>query len=294
MSAFEPPQHQRSYSYPNPSLPPFSNLSQQTPHTINLHTPPLKKSSIMPSLDGGAASLQSAGTTTLPLLQPMDFSRYTTLYNTPTATQLAHQISHDRFQSNGNRADETPPTHHATLPSTPTEPTCASAHPTSLVESYLFAPQPKQHFAQILTWPQHHLEESREFITPSKINQGFTPLTLGNDLPLEAFPRSHTYSQPQTQGVPDYMGNMMRFEPIDEEEAAREAHLLKTRKHVCVVCNKRFNRPSSLSTHMAVHTGAKHPYTRPEARSDISVSRNIFRTHVKTSDILVMEFITFP
>lgn len=29
-------------------------------------------------------------------------------------------------------------------------------------------------------------------------------------------------------------------------------------KHPCsVVCDKRFNRPSSLNTHMAVHTGAK-------------------------------------
>ena len=67
------------------------------------------------------------------------------------------------------------------------------------------------------------------------------------------------------------------------------------------VCNKRFNRPSSLNTHMAVHTGAKrelkafltlraradlswaaYQCSRPECGRRFSVSSNL-RRHEKVS-----------
>ena len=157
--------------------------------------------------------------TTLPLLTPMDFSRYTTVFNN-TPTQLGPQISHDRFQPLDG-TDGTPLTQHATLPSTPTEPTSAPANRTTFMDAYMsFSSKP-----QDLLWQP---EEPREFITPSRIGQGFAPMPLANELPIEAFPRSHPYAQPQ----PEYMAvNMMRFEQ-DDEEAAREAHLAKTRRHV--------------------------------------------------------------
>ena len=72
--------------------------------------------------------------------------------------------------------------------------------------------------------PWQPTEEAREFITPNRIGQAFAP-ALQNDLPLEAYPRSHPYAQPLVMSG-------MRYENVDEKDVEREAHLLKTRKHV--------------------------------------------------------------
>ncbi|EIW67117.1 hypothetical protein M231_03751 [Tremella mesenterica] len=65
--------------------------------------------------------------------------------------------------------------------------------------------------------------------------------------------------------------------------SSREAEL-KAKKHVCPVCDKRFNRPSSLQTHMSVHTGAK-PYVckRQDCGRRFSVSSNL-RRHERTHE----------
>ncbi|WVQ92987.1 hypothetical protein IAU59_000050 [Kwoniella sp. CBS 9459] len=68
------------------------------------------------------------------------------------------------------------------------------------------------------------------------------------------------------------------------EDGKRQERLVKARRHVCPVCDKRFNRPSSLNTHMAVHTGAK-PYVcnRPDCGRRFSVSSNL-RRHERTHE----------
>lgn len=225
MSAFEPHHHQRSFSYPNPTLPPFSNLYTQSSAVGAMYSP--KKHPTMATLN----PMQPV-TSTLPLLQRMDFSQYTTLYNN-TPTQLGPQVSHDRYQPNLDGTDGTPLTQHATLPSTPTEPTSAPAHRSTFMDQLMsnFSPKPPPPMQNVMSWQP---EETREFITPSRIGQGFAPMSIGNELPVEAFPRTHPYAQPQPH-QPDYlggMGNMMQFDPMDDDEAAREAHLAKTRKHV--------------------------------------------------------------
>ncbi|KLT40103.1 hypothetical protein CC85DRAFT_322216 [Cutaneotrichosporon oleaginosum] len=65
---------------------------------------------------------------------------------------------------------------------------------------------------------------------------------------------------------------------LQNEEKRRQAEIQKQRRHVCPVCDKRFNRPSSLNTHMSVHTGAK-PYQclREGCGRRFSVSSNLRR-----------------
>ena len=44
--------------------------------------------------------------------------------------------------------------------------------------------------------------------------------------------------------------------PVDTEDCYND----KTRKHVCHICGKRFNRPSSLTIHYHTHTGERREY----------------------------------
>ncbi|WVR08861.1 hypothetical protein IAU60_005920 [Kwoniella sp. DSM 27419] len=64
-------------------------------------------------------------------------------------------------------------------------------------------------------------------------------------------------------------------EPPDVDVKKEKANV---RKHVCPICDKRFNRPSSLNTHMSVHTGAK-PYvcSKLDCGRRFSVSSNLRR-----------------
>ncbi|KAJ9103804.1 hypothetical protein QFC21_002266 [Naganishia friedmannii] len=57
------------------------------------------------------------------------------------------------------------------------------------------------------------------------------------------------------------------------------------KNHICHLCGKAFNRPSSLNTHMAVHTGAK-PFQCPkrDCGRKFSVSSNL-RRHMKTHTV---------
>ncbi|WRT69302.1 uncharacterized protein IL334_006286 [Kwoniella shivajii] len=73
-------------------------------------------------------------------------------------------------------------------------------------------------------------------------------------------------------------------ENVQVKSSKKNEKTIKCRKHICPVCDKRFNRPSSLNTHMSVHTGAK-PYicTRPDCQRRFSVSSNL-RRHERTHD----------
>ncbi|KAL6299981.1 hypothetical protein BKA93DRAFT_695685, partial [Sparassis latifolia] len=48
------------------------------------------------------------------------------------------------------------------------------------------------------------------------------------------------------------------------------------KRHVCSLCRKAFNRPSSLATHMNSHTGAK-PFRCPACGQLFSVNSNMLR-----------------
>ncbi|KAK0221226.1 hypothetical protein EDD85DRAFT_779571, partial [Armillaria nabsnona] len=60
------------------------------------------------------------------------------------------------------------------------------------------------------------------------------------------------------------------------------------RKHVCTVCNKRFNRPSSLRIHVNTHTGAtpfRCPF--PGCGRGFNVNSNMrrhYRNHTNSSN----------
>ncbi|PBK59250.1 hypothetical protein ARMSODRAFT_899515, partial [Armillaria solidipes] len=60
------------------------------------------------------------------------------------------------------------------------------------------------------------------------------------------------------------------------------------RKHVCTICNKRFNRPSSLRIHVNTHTGAtpfRCPF--PGCGRGFNVNSNMrrhYRNHTNSSN----------
>ncbi|KAL7420960.1 hypothetical protein Q5752_003844 [Cryptotrichosporon argae] len=134
---------------------------------------------------------------------------------------------------------------HAALPPVYASPFPSSAPPHQ--ETFFTPPARIPHRSPPATWPrwEPHLRASR----PSAYGQC---LTYGED------------------------GDGRR-----EHKAKREPPL---RRHVCPVCDKRFNRPSSLSTHMSVHTGAK-PYQckREGCGRRFSVSSNL-RRHERTHE----------
>ncbi|KAJ7079389.1 hypothetical protein B0H15DRAFT_788066, partial [Mycena belliarum] len=70
---------------------------------------------------------------------------------------------------------------------------------------------------------------------------------------------------------------------MPDVEAEDDADALAPRRHVCTTCGKRFNRPSTLRTHLHTHTGAT-PFECPHAGCGraFSVKSNMrrhFRSH---------------
>ncbi|KIJ33406.1 hypothetical protein M422DRAFT_111199, partial [Sphaerobolus stellatus SS14] len=50
------------------------------------------------------------------------------------------------------------------------------------------------------------------------------------------------------------------------------------RRHVCEICHKRFNRPSSLRTHQSVHTGFRsYLCLHPDCDKMFTVASNMRR-----------------
>ncbi|KAG7442554.1 uncharacterized protein BT62DRAFT_905534 [Guyanagaster necrorhizus] len=72
-----------------------------------------------------------------------------------------------------------------------------------------------------------------------------------------------------------------------ESENTRLAHFPSSRKHVCTLCDKRFNRPSSLNIHVNSHTGAKpFPCPFPACGRAFNVNSNMrrhYRGHLDTN-----------
>ncbi|WWC90976.1 uncharacterized protein L201_005915 [Kwoniella dendrophila CBS 6074] len=93
------------------------------------------------------------------------------------------------------------------------------------------------------------------------------------------------YTQPSYRTIPIPLSQSAQSIQMTEKKMKRKEIAEKSRKHICPVCDKRFNRPSSLNTHMAVHTGAK-PYicSRPDCQRRFSVSSNL-RRHERTHEL---------
>nr|XP_018259432.1 uncharacterized protein I303_08361 [Kwoniella dejecticola CBS 10117]OBR81590.1 hypothetical protein I303_08361 [Kwoniella dejecticola CBS 10117] len=94
--------------------------------------------------------------------------------------------------------------------------------------------------------PELDLPQSTELPLPLQRNE-----CESYELPEGTWESHAPYSQPSFNTSP------FSSPHLQEKRMKRKENLVKGRKHVCPVCDKRFNRPSSLNTHMAVHTGAK-------------------------------------
>ncbi|KAK6906366.1 hypothetical protein I204_00822 [Kwoniella mangroviensis CBS 8886] len=113
--------------------------------------------------------------------------------------------------------------------------------------------------------------------------QDATTTNSSNDIPLPLQKNeSDDYSLPE--GIWESNAPYPQPDVTPEKRGKNRDGLVKSRKHFCPVCDKRFNRPSSLNTHMAVHTGAK-PYmcSRPDCQRRFSVSSNL-RRHERTHE----------
>ncbi|WWD06972.1 hypothetical protein V865_005069 [Kwoniella europaea PYCC6329] len=169
-------------------------------------------------------------------------------------------------------------------------------------QSYRPSPQPDSNHIQhnhshstpnVFSMP---LSQHSDTSTPFQYSQlSLTPYSLpvdfqdtsttdnNNDVPLPLQKNeSDDYSLPE--GIWESNAPYSRLDAKPEKRGKKREGLVKGRRHICPVCDKRFNRPSSLNTHMAVHTGAK-PYmcSRPDCQRRFSVSSNL-RRHERTHD----------
>lgn len=74
---------------------------------------------------------------------------------------------------------------------------------------------------------------------------------------------------------------------VSNDEQAKISYDLQERKYACSICQKRFKRPSSLSTHMNIHTGQR-PFPCPSfnCKKSFNAKSNMlrhFKLHFKLS-----------
>ncbi|WVW79614.1 hypothetical protein I302_101583 [Kwoniella bestiolae CBS 10118] len=250
--------HDRQQLDVNPSST-SSNLSlspsqfMQNSHSAPPSAAPYQSSFTLPPADQRRTFPQQAPSTqTFPWLERGEFTTQTQTYESPYRPSPQPPITHIQH----NHSHSTP--------------------------NFFSMPLPSSNTSTPFQYPNSQLSPT-PYSVPAELHDPT------NDIPLplqKNDPDVNIYTLPEgvweskaPYAQPDY-----RNGPLPGKRGKGKNGVVKSSKHVCPVCDKRFNRPSSLNTHMAVHTGAK-PYmcSRPDCQRRFSVSSNL-RRHERTHD----------
>ncbi|GJJ14095.1 hypothetical protein Clacol_008352 [Clathrus columnatus] len=118
-------------------------------------------------------------------------------------------------------------------------------------------------------------------ISEGKLESG--PSGSNNESPHSAPPFSYSILRPSPSGELIAAPQIIRGRRQRKPSQGNTLGPIITRRHVCSICQKTFNRPSSLQTHLSVHTGSR-PFEclHPSCTKVFSVASNMrrhFRKH---------------
>ncbi|KAK0243581.1 hypothetical protein EDD85DRAFT_976237 [Armillaria nabsnona] len=121
-------------------------------------------------------------------------------------------------------------------------------------------------------FPEHMLRVSPEVHVKGNAPPAFIPARLY--VPPQPIRKSLLDDAPSH---PSHTStSSLRHQPVPDDEDE------ESKKYICVICHKRFLRPSSLNNHTNSHTGATHTYeayrcTLPGCGKEFNVKSNMLR-----------------
>ncbi|KAL1405075.1 hypothetical protein Q8F55_008698 [Vanrija albida] len=282
------PQQQQQYQYQQQQ----QEVQQQTAATHQIHHTPTRPS---PSPTSASDALDSKSMHPLPPgTAPTVLSQ--SHYTTPSFSSSASTFSQTAFTPPAGPVFPASPDSALRSTSPHDSPSHHRVTPHDQYWQAQVQPQQQQQQQQQLQQQQHqHQHQHQQTQQQHQQHHGqqtYTPSPLYH---YEVARGVEDHYQPQQYYYPSQFYQQHPTSPIPitppapqqmtAQERRRAKEILKARRHVCPVCDKRFNRPSSLATHMSVHTGAK-PYqcNREGCGRRFSVSSNL-RRHERTHDM---------